>query len=202
MPTRWPVRTRDLPARACWDSRTACTQGFCERLVELLADNMVLQARAGADCVALFDTAAGSLDPAQFARHAVQPLARVVARFRAACPSTPLIYYSRDTGPDHWRALEPLDAAVPGRGLAPRTGRDAARADAALVPAGQSRSGVAAAAGRGARVARARGVRIASPHCPRRRAPPGCAASGHGVLPQTPESNVHLVLKIQREMFS
>jgi len=25
---------------------------------------------------------------------------------------------------------------------------------------------------------------------------------GHGVLPQTPESNVHLVLRIQRETFS
>src|SRR4051812_6283085 len=83
--------------------------GFCERLVDLLADNMVLQARAGADCVALFDTAAGTLDPAQFARDVSPPLAQAVARFRAACPDTPLIYYSRDTGPDHWRALEALD---------------------------------------------------------------------------------------------
>ena len=60
--------------------------GFCERLIELLADNMVLQAKAGADCVALFDTAAGSLDAAQFARHALAPLAQVVARFRGSCP--------------------------------------------------------------------------------------------------------------------
>ena len=83
--------------------------GFCEHLVGLLADNMCLQARAGADSIALFDTAAGSLSAAEFARHAVAPLARVVDRFRAACPNTPLIYYSRDTGPEHWRALEALD---------------------------------------------------------------------------------------------
>ncbi len=111
--------------------------GFCERLTGLLAGNMVLQAQAGADCVAIFDTAAGALDAAHFARHAVGPLAQVVAQFRAACPDTPLIYYSRDTGPDHWRALEPLD--------------DLERADAALVLAGQSESGLAAAAGRRAR---------------------------------------------------
>ncbi len=61
-------------------------EGFCERLVDLLADNMALQAQAGADSIALFDTAAGSLDPPGFARHAVPPLARVVARFRFGLP--------------------------------------------------------------------------------------------------------------------
>ena len=35
--------------------------GFNERLCALLAANMALQAQAGADCVAIFDTAAGAL---------------------------------------------------------------------------------------------------------------------------------------------
>ncbi len=62
-------------------------QGFNERLCELLAANMALQARAGADCVAIFDTAAGTLNPAQFARHAAAPLAAVVRAFRAQLPA-------------------------------------------------------------------------------------------------------------------
>ena len=54
--------------------------GFNERLCELLAANMALQAEAGADCVAIFDTAAGTLSPEQFARLAAPALAAVVAR--------------------------------------------------------------------------------------------------------------------------
>jgi len=67
--------------------------GFNERLIDLLAANMALQARAGAECVAVFDTAAGTLSPAQFARYAAEPLAAVMRRFRESCPDTPVIYY-------------------------------------------------------------------------------------------------------------
>ena len=84
--------------------------GFCEQLVPLLAANMVLQAQAGADCVALFDTAAGALDPAHFARARGRAAGATSWRsFARSCPRTPLIYYSRDTGPDHWQALRALD---------------------------------------------------------------------------------------------
>ena len=79
-------------------------EGFNERLCGLLAANMALQAQAGADCVAIFDTAAGTLSPESFARYAAAPLAAVVAELRARCPHTPVIYYSRDTGPAHWPA--------------------------------------------------------------------------------------------------
>src|SRR3984957_12977452 len=83
--------------------------GFNERLCELLAANMALQAEAGADCVAIFDTAAGTLSAEPFARLAAPALAAVVREFRARCPDTPLIYYSRDTGPAHWAALRGID---------------------------------------------------------------------------------------------
>ena len=84
-------------------------QGFNEQLCELLAANMALQAQAGADCVAIFDTAAGTLSAPQFARYAAEPLAAVMREFRARCPDTPVIYYSRDTGPAHWEALREID---------------------------------------------------------------------------------------------
>jgi uroporphyrinogen decarboxylase len=175
-------------------------QGFCERLVDLLADNMVLQARAGADCVALFDTAAGALDALQFARQALPPLARVVARFRASCPHTPLIYYSRDTGPDHWRALEPLDLQCLGVDwrheladtLRAQTPRWCLQGNLdpqwLLLPAAELEVRVRAVFARvGSLPAAARAAWV--------------CGLGHGVLPQTPESNVHLVLRVQREMF-
>ena len=175
--------------------------GFCERLVELLAGNMALQARAGADCVALFDTAAGALDPAQFARHAAAPLAQVVARFRTMCPGTPLIYYSRDTGPAHWRALDPLDLQCLGvdwrHDLADTLRAQTPRwclqgnldPDWLLLPAAQLEARVRAVFARVAQLPRAA------------RAAWVCGL-GHGVLPTTPVENVRLVLRVEREMFA
>jgi uroporphyrinogen decarboxylase len=176
-------------------------EGFCERLVDLLAGNMVLQARAGADCVALFDTAAGALDAAQFARHAVGPLAQVVARFRAACPDTPLIYYSRDTGPEHWRALEPLpiqclgidwrhDLAATLRAQTPRWCVQGNLDPEWLhLPAPELER----------RVRKVFGNVLELPQSARSS---WVCGLGHGVLQHTPEENVRLVLKIEREMFA
>jgi len=175
--------------------------GFCERLINLLADNMVLQARAGADCVALFDTAAGALDAARFAQHAVAPLARVVARFRESCPSTPLIYYSRDTGPDHWRALEALGLQCLGidwrheldATLVAQTPRWCLQGnldpDWLLLPPDELERRVRAV------FSRVRALPAAV------RAAWVCGL-GHGVLQKTPVSNVRLVLAIQKEMFT
>ena len=136
-----------------------------------------LQARAGADCVALFDTAAGALDRRrQFARHALSAAAaQRWTRFRASCPHTPLIYYSRDTGPEHWRALEALDLQCLGVDwrheladtLRSQTPRWCLQGNLdpqwLLLPPAELE-------------ARVRAVFAASAHCPRRRAPPGCAA--------------------------
>mgnify|MGYP001570691876 FL=1 len=83
-------------------------EGFLEALVPLLADNMVLQARAGAHAVALFDTCGGEVDATTYAKHVVPALRMVLERFRAACPETPVIYYSKKTDPAHWEKLEGL----------------------------------------------------------------------------------------------
>jgi uroporphyrinogen decarboxylase len=176
-------------------------EGFCEHLVELLAENMALQARAGADCVALFDTAAGTLDPAGFARHVAGPMKEVLRLFRARCPATPLIYYSRDTGPDHWRALEPLDLQCLGVDwrhdladtLAAQSGRWCVQGNIDpewlhLPPADLE--------------ARVRGVFERVLALPAEVRAAWVCGLGHGVLQHTPEDNVRLVLRLQREMFS
>ena len=175
--------------------------GFCERLVELLAANMALQAQAGADCVALFDTAAGALDPTQFARHVVGPLAQVITLFRRSCPATPLIYYSRDTGPAHWRSLDALDLQCLGvdwrHNLADTLQAQTPRwcvqgnidPDWLLLPPAELESRVRQVF---ARVAALPAAARASWVC----------GLGHGVLQHTPEDNVRLVIRLQRELFA
>jgi uroporphyrinogen decarboxylase len=176
-------------------------RGFTERLQSLLAANMVLQAEAGADCVAIFDTAAGTLNPQDFAHQVVPALAGVVGEFRARCPHTPLIYYSRDTGPEHWEALREIDFQCLGIDW---------RHDLASVLQTHSRSRalqgnidpqwlLLPAAELELRL-RALFTRVLA--LPAAQRAGWVCGLGHGVLQQTPEENVHLTLRVQREMFA
>jgi uroporphyrinogen decarboxylase len=83
-------------------------EAFNGKLLDLLAANMALQSRAGAEVVALFDTAAGEIDAATYGRHVVPVLADLLARFRKLDPHTPVTYYSRGTGPEYWDQLQDL----------------------------------------------------------------------------------------------
>jgi uroporphyrinogen decarboxylase len=175
--------------------------GFNQRLCELLAANMALQAEAGADCVAIFDTAAGTLSAEPFARLAAPALAAVVREFRARCPDTPLIYYSRDTGPDHWAALRGIDLQC--LGIDWRQDLEQALRSQAehwsvqgnidpqwlLLPPDELEALV-------------RGVFSRVLALPQASRGAWVCGLGHGVLQHTPEDNVRLVLKLQREMFS
>jgi uroporphyrinogen decarboxylase len=83
-------------------------QAFNAKLLDLLAANMALQSRAGAEVVALFDTAAGEIDADTYGKHVVPVLADVLARFRKLDANTPVTYYSRGTGPAYWDQLKGL----------------------------------------------------------------------------------------------
>jgi uroporphyrinogen decarboxylase len=175
-------------------------EGFLERLLPLLAANMALQVQGGAECVAIFDTAAGTLGPERFAEAAARPLARLLELFRAQCPDTPLIYYSRDTGPQHWQALRQIGFSCLGidwrqdlvQALDAYRDRWSVQGNLdphwLLLPPAELEPRVRAAFGR---VLEAPAALRAGWVC----------GLGHGVLQQTPESNVMLVLRIQREMF-
>ena len=174
--------------------------GFCEALTELLAANMVLQAEAGADALALFDTAAGALDREGFARHAAAPFQAVLRLFRARCPELPVIYYSRETGPAHWAALR--GAGIQCLGIDWR--HDLAQALLEQTPHWAVQGNIDP-----------EWLKLSPPELERRvravfervRALPAAVRAawvcglGHGVLQHTPEDNVRLVLRIQREMF-
>jgi uroporphyrinogen decarboxylase len=83
-------------------------EAFNAKLLDLLAHNMALQARAGAEVVSLFDTAAGEIDAETYGKHVVPVLAEVLARFRKLDATTPVTYYSRGTDASYWDQLKGL----------------------------------------------------------------------------------------------
>jgi uroporphyrinogen decarboxylase len=175
-------------------------EGFNDALRELLAGNMALQAEAGADCVAIFDTAAGTLGPAAFARHVAAPLAAVLEQFRARCPDTPVIYYSRDTGPAHWEALRGLDFQCLGvdwrHDLVEvlRTQGEQWSVQGNIDP-----EWLLLPAARLEPLLREKFARVLEQPAALRAG--WVCGLGHGVLQTTPEENVRLALRVQREMF-
>lgn len=175
--------------------------GFNERLIDLLAANMALQAEAGAECVAIFDTAAGTLDPGKFGRYVAEPLDRVLRAFRARCPATPVIYYSRDTGPAHWAALDGLDFQC--------MGVDWRHDIGSVLEAQRGRRSVQGNIDPHWLLLDARELetRLRTYFSGVLERPAALRAGwvcglGHGVLQTTPEANVKLALRVQREMFA
>ncbi|MFM1885672.1 MAG: uroporphyrinogen decarboxylase [Pseudomonadota bacterium] len=174
---------------------------FNDKLLDLLAANMALQARAGAEVVAVMDTAAGEIDAALYAAKVVPVLAELLRRFRALDPATPVLYYSRGTGPAHWDALAGLPIAALGIDwrhdlveVLQRYGdRYAIQGNVdpewLHLPADELEVRLRAWFGR----------MLAQPAALRRG---WICGLGHGVLQRTPESNVRLFLRLQRELFA
>lgn len=67
-------------------------------LVEASIRSLVLQLQAGADCVQVFDTWAGSLDPDGFDRFVLEPTRRIVGGVRRAVPDARVIGFPRGAG--------------------------------------------------------------------------------------------------------
>ena len=82
--------------------------GFCKLMIPLLVENMSLQARSGADAVAVMDTCAGEVEPSLYREIVIPSLREVLVQFRRRHPNTPVVYYSKKTGPWHWQHLEGL----------------------------------------------------------------------------------------------
>jgi uroporphyrinogen decarboxylase len=175
--------------------------GFCDRLIGLLAENMAMQARAGADTVAVLDTCAGEFDPAVYESLIVPALSELFYRFTRLCPFSPIAYYSKGTGPEHWKCLERLPVAYLGvdwrhdiaQVLEKQGKRWAIQGNIDptwlfLEPDELER--------------RLREVFTRVRALPREARRGWICGLGHGVLPKTPGANVRLFLRVQREIFS
>lgn len=83
-------------------------EGFLKHIIPLISQNMIMQAKSGADAVAIMDTCAGEV-PAPVYRELVIPAIReVLIQFRRQLPHVPVVYYSKGTGPTHWQHLHGL----------------------------------------------------------------------------------------------
>ncbi len=175
-------------------------EGFFEKLLDLLAENMVLQAQSGADVVAVLDTCAGEFEPSLFKTDVVPYLDILFKKFKEKAPQTPIVYYSKGTGPEHWKALQGLPISGLGidwhhditKVLTNWSGEYAIQGNIDpswlfLEPAELE--------------LRLRKIFLAVKALPAEMRKGWVCGLGHGVLPKTPEQNVRLFLALQKEIF-
>lgn len=175
-------------------------EGFCERLEDLLAENMAMQARAGADTVAMLDTCAGEVSVELYREKVVPAIRRVLDKFVAKCPETPVTYYSKNTRRDYWKQLSGLPIGALGvdwkvdlPGVLEEFGGDYAIQGNIdphwlFLPWEELRMNVSDIYNRMARI---------SP----RKLDGWISGLGHGVLPKTPEENVRNLVRLNHEFF-
>jgi uroporphyrinogen decarboxylase len=175
--------------------------GFSELLLDLLAENMALQARSGADTVAVLDTCAGEFDADTYTQIAVPVLKELLGKFKKLCPETPVTYYSKGSGPDHWKALRDLPISCLGIDWNHDIAEVLERwSDQWAIQGNVDPSWLFLDAAELEK--RLRVVFNQAKALPQEKRRGWICGLGHGVLPKTPESNVRLFLKLQKEIFS
>jgi uroporphyrinogen decarboxylase len=95
----------ELAKRGITDGRY---DGFLKQIVPFLIENMSLQARNGADAVAIMDTCAGEIDPDTYREAIIPALREVMEGFKLRHPDKPVVYYSKKTDRAHWQHLQGL----------------------------------------------------------------------------------------------
>jgi uroporphyrinogen decarboxylase len=81
-------------------------EAFCKILLPELLKEMVTQAKNGAQAVALFDTAAGELCVQDYKEFIVPKLTALLRDFKSQSPGTKIIYYSKHTQAGFIKALD------------------------------------------------------------------------------------------------
>jgi uroporphyrinogen decarboxylase len=103
----WTVATYMVAGRGTPDQAPARNLAYenpktfsrlIDRLAEASTEYLVRQFQAGVDAVQIFDTWAGVLPPAEFARWCIEPVARIVKGVRAVIPGAPIIGFPRGAG--------------------------------------------------------------------------------------------------------
>jgi uroporphyrinogen decarboxylase len=185
--------SRDFRRVKAWAYRDA--RGF-GALIELLAETTIellaAQVAAGAEVVQLFDSWAGVLPEAEFARWVIAPTKRIVAALKIRHPECAIIGFPRGAGFLYERYAGEtgidavgLDTAVPA-GLACARLRPRATVQGNLDPVLLLTGGVALESA----IRELRGVFEGGPWV---------FNLGHGVLPETPPENVATLARLLAE---
>jgi uroporphyrinogen decarboxylase len=91
--------SKDQAEARLWAYRDrAGFQRLIDTLVEVSADYLVGQVKAGADVLQIFDSWAGSLPEDEFVRWCVAPTKRLVERVKTKAPDIPVIGFARGAG--------------------------------------------------------------------------------------------------------
>ena len=85
-------------ARAMAYSQPEAFGALIDAIIETTVEYLCKQIEAGVDAVQLFDSWAGSLSPAQFARWVIEPNAAIVKTVKARHPHTPIIGFPKGSG--------------------------------------------------------------------------------------------------------
>jgi uroporphyrinogen decarboxylase len=162
-----------------------------DKLIETSAAYLERQLRAGVEVVQIFDSWAGALPPGEFERWSLGPVARIVARLRAALPAAPIIAFPRGAATQlgKFAGVEGLAAIGLDTSVEPR-------AAAALLPERLALQGnldplalMAGGAALEAGVARVLQGFAGRAHI---------FNLGHGILPETPIAHVERLVALVR----
>ena len=86
------------PAHALKDENRPLFEALLERLTEATIEYLSAQIDAGAECVKLFDSWAGSLQGADFEAYATAPARRIIAELKSRHDNVPVIAFPRQAG--------------------------------------------------------------------------------------------------------
>ena len=86
------------PAHALKAENRPLFEALLDRITEATIDYLSCQIDAGAECVKLFDSWAGSLKSGDFDKYALAPAKRIIAELKLRHPNTPVIAFPREAG--------------------------------------------------------------------------------------------------------
>ena len=86
------------PAHALKAENRPVFQGIIDRITEGTIHYLSKQIEAGAECVKLFDSWAGSLEGADFADFSIKPMQQITAALKEKHPGIPVIAFPRGAG--------------------------------------------------------------------------------------------------------
>lgn len=177
---------KERARRAIYD-RPGDVDALLETLVEMSAQHLASQVKAGADCVQIFESWAEGLPPAQFQRVVIGPTRKLIERLRELGITVPIIGFPRGAGAQI--AIYANETGITALGIDTQTtAAFAIEATSENMPLQGNLDPLTLVVGGGALERAARDVLLAF------KGTPHIFNLGHGITPQaTPENMARLI---------